>query len=180
MTTTLTTPRLVLRPLDRGDGHALVRGLNNFNVSKWTARIPWPYTLADADDFIAICAKTTPATLRLAIVHAGNLIGVISYEAVESGGAELGYWIAEPLWGRGLGSEAARAMADHAFEVARHDRLVAGYNPGNEASRRILEGLDFVRTGEVTSYSKAVGGETRVMRMALSRNRWEEKKGQRR
>ena len=93
--------------------------------------------------------------------------------------AEIGYWIAEPLWGKGIGREAARAMADHAFEAAGYDHLVASYNPGNEASRRILEGLGFVHTGEAMSYSKATGSEKPVVRMALSRADWEDRKGRR-
>ena len=180
MNTIITTARLVLRPLETGDADALVRGLNNLNVSKWTARIPYPYRLADAHDFLAICAKETPGTLRLAIVQDGALIGVISYEAARPSSAEIGYWIAEPQWGKGIGREAARAMADHAFEVAGYDHLVASYNPGNEASRRILEGLGFVPVGEAMSYSKATGSEKPVVRMALSREDWEEKKGRRR
>jgi RimJ/RimL family protein N-acetyltransferase len=179
MTTTITTARLVLRPLETGDAGALVRWLNNFNVSKWTARIPFPYTRAHAEDFLAICAKETPGTLRLAIVHDGALTGVISYEAAQAGGAEIGYWIAEPLWGKGLGREAARAMADHAFGTAGYDQLVASYNPGNEASRRILEGLGFVPVGEAMSYSKAAGSEKPVVRMALLRGDWEDRKGRR-
>ncbi|MBC8038233.1 MAG: GNAT family N-acetyltransferase, partial [Rhizobiales bacterium] len=87
---------------------------------------------------------------------------------------------AEPEWGRGFGSEAARAMTDHAFEVAGHEYLVASYRIGNEASKRILEGLEFQPRTEKRMFSKAIGGEVRVMHMELTRAKWVDTKGRRR
>lgn len=178
MITTIATKRLLLRPLRGDDLDMLAAGLNNFNVSQNTARIPFPYGSADAEDFLALTQRPAPGTLRLAITRkdgADRLCGGIGYEAGEN--VVLGYWLAEPAWGQGFGGEAARAMTDHAFEVAGHECLVASYRIGNEASRRILERLRFQPRQGKRTFSKAVGGEVTVMHMELTRARWEDAKG---
>lgn len=180
MSTTITTRRLLLRPLARQDLGALVRGLNNFAVSQWTARIPFPYVMEDAEAFLQIASRDEPGTLRLSIMLDRELIGGIGYErAKDQVSAELGYWLAERHWRQGFGREAARAVTAHAFATTDHERLVASYRHGNEASRRILEGLGFRKTGDAMNYSLAVGSEAPVARMELSRADWEEAKGRR-
>lgn len=166
--TTLLTSRLVLRPPRDGDREALVRGLNNFSVSQWTARIQFPYTTSDAGEFLSLTEKAPADVLRLAITHENELIGVIGIEA-----GEIGYWIAESHWGKGFGREAARAIADHAFTSLGLAALTARYRLGNAASRRILLDLGFVETGEAKGYSRATGGETDLMTLALSKAGWQ-------
>ncbi len=165
--TMLKTPRLLLRPPEAEDADALVRGLNNLAVSRWTARIPYPYGAGDADAFLAQTMTPPAGVERLAITLNGELIGVIGVE-----GGELGYWIAEPFWGRGLATEAARAVVDHAFSEGTCDSLAARYQLGNEASRRILVGLGFQEQGEAEGFCRATGEATRVMTLALSASRW--------
>jgi RimJ/RimL family protein N-acetyltransferase len=174
------TERLILRPLAAGDLGTLAAALDNFNISKNTARIPFPYTLKDAEEFLVITQKTEPGTLRLAITakdSGDHVRGSIGYEAGES--VEIGYWLAEPDWGKGFGTEAARALTDHAFDVAGHGNLVAGFRHGNDASRRILEGLGFVKTGDAMMFSRAVGAEIPVTRLVLTRHNWRAAKGRR-
>lgn len=171
--TTITTRNLLLRPLCDGDADSLVRGLNNFNVSKWTARVPYPYGMAGAQAFLALCQTPQDGTLRLGITTNDQLIGVISYERSQDGiSAEMGYWLAEPHWGKGHGKEAAAAMTAHAFGDGGHDMLIAGYAKGNEASRRILKGLGFKPTGELMNYSAANNANVPVIRLALAKGRW--------
>ena len=165
--TTFATPRLFLCPHEPWDGAALVRELNNFNVSQWTARIPFPYGPADAQGFLGLCRETSAGVLRLAITHQAALIGGIGVEA-----GEIGYWLAEAQWGKGYATEAAQAVTDHAFEAMGLERVVARYRIGNEASRRILLGLGFTELGEEDELSKATGGATRVMKLELLTAAW--------
>ncbi len=173
--TTIATPRLFLCPHEPWDADALVRGLNNFNVAQWTARVPHPYGMADAQAFLLMCRDKTPNVLRLAITRTSQLIGGIGIE-----GGEIGYWLAEEQWGKGYGSEAAAAVTDYAFEAMELPSLQARYRIGNAASRRILLGLGFAELGEIKSHSKATGGETVVMRLELSRAAWEQARERRR
>lgn len=172
--TTLTTKRLTLRPPEPGDAAALVRGLDNFAVSQWTGRIPCPYGLADAEAYVTHCTSLAGKDLGLLITLDAEVIGGIGLEG------ELGYWLAEPHWGQGFGTEAARAVVDHAFTMLGRTELEASYQLGNEASRRILLGLGFVETGEATGFSKARQAETRLMLLTLTREDWEKSRERRR
>ena len=169
--TTLVTDRLTLRPPQQADAEALVQGLGNLNVSRWTGRVPHPYGHADATDYIARHRSAPPDELMLFITHGGELIGGIGITQ-----GELGYWLAEPHWGRGFGTEAARMVTAHAFTAMACDRLVASYQLGNVASRRILLGLGFQDTGEDVAFSRARGAEVPIMRLALTRQGWAEAK----
>jgi RimJ/RimL family protein N-acetyltransferase len=165
--TTLVTDRLTLRPPQEADAEALVRGLGNLNVSRWTGRVPHPYGHADAAEYIARHRNAPQDELMLFITHGGELIGGIGITQ-----DELGYWLAEPHWGRGFGTEAAQAVTGHAFTAMAFDSLVASYQLGNAASRRILLGLGFQETGEDVAFSRARAAEVPIMRMALTRQGW--------
>lgn len=167
--TTIATARLILRPHVPADVEALVRGLGNFNVSRWTARVPYPYGLADAEAFLGLPDE---GAMRRAIAlkeDTARLIGGIGYEWKDGEAPEIGYWLAEPFWGMGYAGEAARAMLAHAFDVGGHQAVIASYQIGNEASRRILLGLGFIELGEATSFSRARNADTRIVRLKLEK-----------
>lgn len=173
--TTLVTHRLTLRPPRAADVGAIVQGLGNFSVSRWTGRVPYPYGPADAEAFLAHCSALPPDALVLAITRDETLIGVIGIEH-----NELGYWLAEPQWGKGFATEAARATVDHGFGVMGLEALDASYHIGNAASRRILLGLGFVETGEGSAFSTARQAEVPHMKLVLTRAAWAEAKERRR
>lgn len=173
--TTLTTERLRLRPPHDADREQLVPALNNLNVSRWTGRIPYPYGPEDAEAFLIHVRQKPADALVLFITRLGMLVGCIGIEE-----GELGYWLAEPHWGHGFGTEAARAVVDHAFEAMKIDDLVASHHIGNAASRRILLGLGFVETGEGTAFSRARQAEVPHIKLHLTREAWKEAKERRR
>ena len=173
--TTLVTDRLTLRALQEEDAEAIVRDLGNFNVSRWTGRVPFPYGPDDARAFLAHCSTLADDALVLAIARADELVGVIGIEQ-----DELGYWLAEPHWGNGYGTEAARAVVDHAFTAPGREELIASYHLGNAASRRILLGLGFIEIGEGSAFSKARQAEVPHMKLRLTRNGWAQAKERRR
>lgn len=173
--TTLVTDRLALRPPRAADAGTIVRELGNFSVSRWTGRVPYPYGPADAEAFLAHCTALPADALVLAITRDDAPIGVIGIEH-----DELGYWLAEPHWGKGYATEAARAVVDHAFDAMGLAQLVASYHIGNAASRRILLGLGFVEVGEGTAFSKARQAEVPHMKLRLTRAAWSDAKERRR
>ena len=173
--TTLTTARLSLRKPLKTDADALVQALNNLNVSRWTGRIPYPYGAADAEAFFAHARGCARDELVLLILREGELIGGIG---VEKG--ELGYWLAEPHWGKGYGREAARAVVDHAFMEGSRQMITACYFSGNAASQRILESLGFAETGRGMCFSRARQSEVAIIRLVLTRTGWQDAKERRR
>jgi RimJ/RimL family protein N-acetyltransferase len=170
------TKRLLLRPPTQDDAPAMSRGAGNLNVSRNLARVPHPYLVSDALEFIKHIAARHPQSLSCAIElksEPGELIGMIGYEFHEDKKqAEFGYWLAEPFWGNGIGKEAAAAMVQHAFIVTKLDQLSAAYHDENLASARILLGLGFERSGHNMQYSKARGTEIAATRLKLTRERW--------
>lgn len=133
----------VLRPWRVGDEPALVRHAGNRNV--WLNlrdRFPHPYTAADAEAWIAHVASQGEPPLHFAIVVADEPVGAVGLEPlpdVHRLTAEIGYWIAEPHWGRGLATEATRRLTEYAFARFPFVRLEAGVFEWNPASRRVLE-----------------------------------------
>jgi RimJ/RimL family protein N-acetyltransferase len=174
--TVIETRRLILRPLTKADLPDLVAGVGNFNVARMTARIPHPYTMADAEAFLAVCETPAAATLRLVMALADapqRVVGAIGYEPVaEPATLELGFWLAEPLWGRGLVTEGAAAVVDHAFRTTEAERLIARYRNDNPASGRVQEKLGFVHRGPTTCGSKAETGSHAATISELTRQRW--------
>jgi RimJ/RimL family protein N-acetyltransferase len=99
-----------------------------------------------------------------------RLVGVIGYEG--SPDPELGYWLDEPLWGKGIVSEAARAVVEHAFAKSHLDRLLSRCILGNEPSRRILVGLGFRPVGISSVYSSARGCDVVSQKFELTSKEW--------
>jgi RimJ/RimL family protein N-acetyltransferase len=146
----LTLPHGTLRPWRRGDEASLVRHANNRSVSRnMRDRFPYPYTATDADAWISRVAGQSPAT-SFAIVVDGAAVGGVGIELgtdVFRHSAEIGYWLGEPFWGRGLATEALRAMTAYAFEHFDLCRLEAGVFSWNPASARVLEKAGYTLEG---------------------------------
>ena len=142
--------RCTLRPWRVGDGASLVRYADNRNVSRnLKDRFPYPYTAADADAWIKRASEETPAT-SFAIVVDGAAVGGVGIELgtdVFRRSAEIGYWLGEPFWGRGIATEALRAMTEYAFEHFDICRLEAGVFDWNPASARVLEKAGYTLEG---------------------------------
>jgi [ribosomal protein S5]-alanine N-acetyltransferase len=138
----LTLARSTLRPWRAGDEASLVRYADNRNVSRnLKDRFPYPYTAADAREWIAH-ASTRASSTSFAIVVDGAAVGGIGIEPgtdVHRHSAEIGYWLGEPFWGRGIATEALRAMTEYAFAHFDICRLEAGVFDWNPASARVLE-----------------------------------------
>jgi RimJ/RimL family protein N-acetyltransferase len=142
----LTLAHSRLRPWRPGDEASLVRHANNRNVWRNLRDLfPSPYTLADARRWIAHTA-TRPADTAFAVVVEGEAAGGIDFrlgEDVFLGTAEVGYWLGETYWGRGIMTEAVRALTAHAFARLALRRVEADVFAWNPASARVLEKAGF-------------------------------------
>lgn len=144
------TERLLLRPGWREDAPALARAMGCQEIVRNLAKVPWPYTDADAEAFLG--RERGPEVPTFLIFRrteaAPQLIGGI---AIDRTGAvpELGYWLAPEHWGQGYATEAGRAVIDIARNSLRLPRLTAGHFTDNPASGRVLEKLGFVPTGRL-------------------------------
>jgi ribosomal-protein-alanine N-acetyltransferase len=146
----LVTATCTLRPWRRGDATSLVEHANDPEVARnLRERFPQPYTRADADGWIAQNDGKEPAT-NLAITVDGIAcggIGLILQTDIERCSAELGYWLGRTYWGRGIASDAARAMTAYAFEAFGFERIFATAFGHNVASQRVLEKAGYTLEG---------------------------------
>ena len=146
------TPYGSIRPWDALDVPALVRHANNRNIwLRLRDGFPNPYTAADANAFLGIVARQNPVTF-FAITTPDEAIGGIGITRnadVHRLTAEMGYWLAESFWGRGIMSETARAFSDFAFEAFGLVPIYAEPYEGNIASCRVLEKAGFALEGRM-------------------------------
>ena len=140
MTTSLSTERLVLRPFVPEDSAAVSAQIDNWNVARWLAVVPYPYPRSAARTWIAKQDALAAAGdgFAFAITEGDEIIGCVGLERTEPGAMEMGYWLAEPFWGRGLASEAVRAVTRFGFAEIGIDRILASHFEGNAASARVL------------------------------------------
>jgi RimJ/RimL family protein N-acetyltransferase len=166
----LATARLVLRAPRRSDVKAIAALANDRRVAANTARIPHPYAVEDAEQFIAAVNKRDGEAC-FAVTLDGAPIGVCSIDLREDG-PELGYWLGVPYWGRGFATEAARALIDHAFGDLDHDTLISGARVNSPASRRVLEKCGFQWTSVRLSRIRAINSAAPIDRFRLDRGLW--------
>jgi RimJ/RimL family protein N-acetyltransferase len=166
----LKTERLVLRGPARGDLANIVALAGDRRVAQNTARIPHPYSVADAEGFIA-SANQKRGEAVFTIELDGALIGMCGVD-LRQDGAELGYWLGVPFWGHGYATEAARAVIDYAFAELGHDVLQSGARVSNPASRRVLEKCGFQWTGVQLCRIRAINSAAPIDRFRLDRGLW--------
>ena len=105
----LETERLVLRAPRLGDAKTVAMLANDRRIAENTARLPHPYRVADAEDFIAT-ANFGNETVFFITLRNGTLIGACGYTQVDRHPPEIGYWLGVKHWGKGYATEAVRAI----------------------------------------------------------------------
>lgn len=112
-------------------------------------RFPHPYTRSDADWWIAHASAQMPPTDFAIVVNgdAAGGIGFILHEDVARRSVEIGYWLGEAYWGRGIATGAVRAVSDHIFATFDVCRIYATVFASNPASVRVLEKAGYAYEG---------------------------------
>jgi RimJ/RimL family protein N-acetyltransferase len=166
----LRTGSLVLRRPRAEDAASIARLANDRTIAENTASIPYPYTLADAEKFVAqVASGELNSFLAFADVD-GVCAGGFG---VTDGAPELGYWIGSAYRGRGYATELARALVDHGFETMGADRIHVCCRVTNTASRRVIEKCGFQWQGCGLASSLGFKGAFPVDRFRLDRRIWE-------
>ena len=171
-TPVLETPRLVLRAPRLEDAKAIACLINDRRIAENTARIPHPYSLADAETFVGEINRNPDEPCFLIALTDGTVIGGCGILPLGGPDPELGYWIGVPYWGRGYVTEAARALIDHAFGALGCERLAGRARVSNPASRRVLEKCGFQWTGVSLIRIRALKSSAPVDCFRLDRGLW--------
>lgn len=142
--------RFVLRPWNIGDSKSLVKYANNINVwNNVRDYFPHPYNENDAKTFIDLVSGK-PFIQEMAIEinnEAVGGLGFIPMTDVERLNAEIGYWVGEPFWNKGIVTEAVAAFIDYIFLNTDIIRLYATIFEFNIASMKVLEKNGFSKIG---------------------------------
>lgn len=135
-----------LRPWAIEDVDSLVKFANNYNIAKNLMDVfPHPYTVEDGNAFIEMVSKNSPENIFAIEVNseAAGAIGLHPQNDVYRKNAELGYWLAEPYWGKGIITNAIIQMVDYGFKNFDINRIYARPFGYNIASQRALEKAGF-------------------------------------
>jgi len=160
-----TLSKSTIRSFRPSDSASIAQHLGAYSVVRNMSAIPHPYTLQHAEEWIAIATgRTTQAHFAIAVGE--EAVGGIGLEIGDPGGriavcdhsAEIGYWLGEPFWGRGIMSEAVAALTEWAFKELGLVRLHAAVYARNPASARVLTKAGYEFEGRLRArYFK--GGE---------------------
>ena len=136
-----------LRPWNITDLDSLVKYANNPRIARFmTDRFPHPYTAEAGNAFISMA--TAPDPVRVFAIDIGGEacggIGLHPQEDIQRRNAELGYWLAEPFWNKGIISRAIPQVIDYGFRTLDIDRIFARPFGSNAASQHVLEKTGFV------------------------------------
>ena len=154
----LTTARLRLRPLRRGDAPRVQALCNNWNVVSMLSRVPYPNPLDVVEAWTGAQASAWEkgSAYNFAIENKegktqGEVVGVVGIarrdDGNPGGGYEIGYWLGEPWWGQGLMTEAVARAVEFARSELELEKLHSDYFADNPASGRMQEKCGFRITG---------------------------------
>ena len=137
---------VILRNIEETDVFKLAEYANNEKVSiNLRDAFPSPYTIQDAKRFIEMVNKQNPKTF-FAIEYRGEYVGNISLSVgtdVYKNSAEIGYFIGEPFWNKGITTKAVNLMTNFGFERLGVVRIYTGVFGFNKSSQRVLEKCGF-------------------------------------
>jgi RimJ/RimL family protein N-acetyltransferase len=168
----LETQRLIMRAPRLGDAKAVAALANDRRIAENTARIPHPYRLADAQNWIGSANIREGEETYLITLADGTTIGGCGFDLHDDPVPEIGYWLGVEHWGKGYATEAVRALIDRAFGDLELDALHSGARVTNPASRHVLEKCGFQWTGVGLCRIRGINSSAPIDRFRLERGIW--------
>jgi len=146
----LVSGNIKLRPLSLADAKRIVELANNEKISRnLRDGFPNPYTLPDAESFLAKFTNQDPVTF-FGIEYNGEHVGNISLvpgQDIYRRSAEIGYFIGEPYWNKGIVTTAVNLITEYGFNHLGIIRIHTGVFEYNVASQRVLEKCGYTKEG---------------------------------
>lgn len=146
----LQSGNIKLRPLRLSDAERLAELADNEKISRNVRDVfPNPYTVSDAENFLKSLTNQDPVTF-FGIEYNGEYVGNISLvpgEDVYRKSAEIGYFIGEPYWNKGIVTTAVKLITEYGFNKLGFIRIHTGVFEYNPASMRVLEKCGYTKDG---------------------------------
>ncbi len=145
--TIIKSKHFILRPFKKGDEKSLLENINNKKIYRNTLNIPYPYTSKDAKEWIAKnlkeAKKKISTRIKFVIDIGGGVAGSIGLVKTREHKAEIGYWLGEKYWNKGIMTEAVKLVTRFGFKKMKLKRIYAYVYPFNKASMRVLEKTNY-------------------------------------
>ncbi len=175
----LETPRFHMRVFEPDDAVSVFNLVSDVSVSKWTARIPHPYELKMADEWISDGADMIKEGrgIGFAIVtkDGDDLTGAVGFDFEPTAGhAEIGYYLGKNYWNRGYMTEAATALLNYGFDDLGLEKVLGCVVPDNLGSATVLKKLGFSKGGSQEIDAPARGQRVLVDVWTLGQETWVE------
>jgi len=132
----------ILRKISSSDRDQVAALANNRKIWLNVRDIfPYPYSIDDADFYInLLLEEERQYTLAIECENAfAGVVGIVPMQGIYRLTAEIGYWLGEPFWGKGIMTEAVRLLTDYVFHYYKFIRIHCGVFSHNEGSMKVLE-----------------------------------------
>jgi RimJ/RimL family protein N-acetyltransferase len=176
------TERLILRALRQDELPRLTKLIGVWDVARWLSVLPFPYKQTDAEEFYGeiepFYASGEPQFFAMALKSDGLLIGGVGLHKPRisnpiEGEVEIGYWLGQDFWGKGLMSEATRSIVATGFKRATTKAIGATTSLENKASQKILQKIGLRNLGIFKRDYNTLRGGDQIIKWLLTREEYE-------
>ena len=159
------TDRLILKkPKSKQDILSIVSQIGDWEVVKWLAMVPYPYTYNDCESYLK---ESNNNELALNIFLDNQLIGGVGLHIHNDNYYELGYWLGKDYWGKGYATESSKYLLEYALGKLDSPKIKSGYFIDNLPSGNVLKKLGFKEVGIEKRYSDSMKKEMDMMKVIL-------------
>jgi|TARA_Y100000758_G_C15854335_1_gene350536 RimJ/RimL family protein N-acetyltransferase len=159
------TDRLILKkPKSKQDILSIVSQIGDWEVVKWLAMVPYPYTYNDCESYLK---ESNNNELALNIFLDNQLIGGVGLHLHNDNYYELGYWLGKDYWGKGYATESSKYLLEYALGKLDSPKIKSGYFIDNLPSGNVLKKLGFKEIGIEKRYSDSMKKEMDMMKVIL-------------
>ncbi len=177
----LKSNRFVMRQLKKQDLGQLVIRCNNVNISKQTYNLPFPYTESFAESRLVFIGdgflKGERIVWLITEKNSGIIVGEMGLHLLqEHQTAELGYWIAEEFWGKGIATEVLACVMDFGFGEMGLHKIFATHFGNNPASGKVMQKCGMKHEGVLRSHVISRGEFKDLVQFGLLQSEWKDLK----
>ena len=159
------TDRLILKkPKSKQDILSIVSQIGDWEVVKWLAMVPYPYTYNDCESYLK---ESNNNELALNIFLDNQLIGGVGLHLHNDNYYELGYWLGKDYWEKGYATESSKYLLEYALGKLDSPKIKSGYFIDNLPSGNVLKKLGFKEIGIEKRYSDSMKKEMDMMKVIL-------------
>ena len=163
--TEINTDRLILRKaISEQEKISLISQVGDWEVIKWLANVPYPYTYDDLEDYLLISDSNQ---FDLNIFLGNQLIGRVGLTLDGDNYYDLGYWIGKDYWGKGYATESSKKLLEYVLDKLDSPKIKSGYFVDNFSSGNVLKKLGFKEVGVEKRYSVSNKKEMDLMLVVL-------------